>query len=184
MKLPGLNEKEVADLIPEKTVLLGYVGSIAHGTHIPNDDPDSIDDRDVMGVCIAPDACYFGLQNFEQRQRQYKEWDVVVYEIKKYFRFLLKQNPNVISLLWLTDNHYLHIGPVGKTLLENRNIFSSKQAYHSFVGYAHAQLHRMEHWKFEGYMGQKRKQIVERFGYDAKNAGHLIRLLRMGSQTV
>jgi hypothetical protein len=29
-------------------------------------------------------------------------------------------------------------------------------------------------------MGEKRKQLVARFGYDCKNAAHLIRLLRMG----
>jgi hypothetical protein len=31
-----------------------------------------------------------------------------------------------------------------------------------------------------GYMGQKRRESVRRVGYDAKNAAHLIRLLRMG----
>jgi hypothetical protein len=31
-----------------------------------------------------------------------------------------------------------------------------------------------------GYMGEKRRELVRRFGYDAKNAAHLIRLLRMG----
>ena len=29
-------------------------------------------------------------------------------------------------------------------------------------------------------MGEKRKKLVEKFGYDTKNAAHLIRLLRMG----
>lgn len=33
---------------------------------------------------------------------------------------------------------------------------------------------------FSGYMGEKRKGIVRAFGYDTKNASHLIRLLRMG----
>ena len=31
-------------------------------------------------------------------------------------------------------------------------------------------------------MGAKRKALVERHGYDTKNASHLIRLLRMGSE--
>lgn len=30
-----------------------------------------------------------------------------------------------------------------------------------------------------GYMGDKRRKLVERFGYDAKNAAHAVRLLRM-----
>jgi len=29
-------------------------------------------------------------------------------------------------------------------------------------------------------MGKKRKELVEKYGYDTKNAAHLIRLLRMG----
>jgi hypothetical protein len=31
-----------------------------------------------------------------------------------------------------------------------------------------------------GYMGQKRRELVERYGYDTKNAAHLLRLQRMG----
>jgi hypothetical protein len=38
----------------------------------------------------------------------------------------------------------------------------------------------MEHFAFEGYTGSKRKEIIEKIGYDCKNAAHLIRLLRMG----
>lgn len=37
-------------------------------------------------------------------------------------------------------------------------------------------LHRQH---FAGYMGAKRKALVERHGYDCKNAAHLIRLMRM-----
>jgi len=40
-------------------------------------------------------------------------------------------------------------------------------------------LHR-EH--FSGYMGEKRKAMVRKYKYDVKNAAHLIRLLRMGSE--
>ena len=32
---------------------------------------------------------------------------------------------------------------------------------------------------FQGYMGEKRKNLVKKYGYDTKNAAHLIRLLRM-----
>ncbi len=30
------------------------------------------------------------------------------------------------------------------------------------------------------YMGAKRKELVQRYGYDCKNAAHSVRLLRMG----
>jgi len=32
---------------------------------------------------------------------------------------------------------------------------------------------------YKGYMGAKRKKLVEEYGYDTKYASHLIRLLRM-----
>jgi hypothetical protein len=38
----------------------------------------------------------------------------------------------------------------------------------------------MTNFRFEGYMGEKRKKLVDKFGYDTKNASHLIRLLKMG----
>lgn len=33
-----------------------------------------------------------------------------------------------------------------------------------------------------GFMGEKRKALVQKFGYDAKNAAHLLRLLKMGCE--
>jgi hypothetical protein len=42
----------------------------------------------------------------------------------------------------------------------------------------------MENCAFEGYMGVKRRELVERYGYDTKNASHLIRLLKMGMEAL
>jgi len=168
------------EMVPEGTFLLGYMGSTSHGTHTPKNNPDSIDDIDMMGVAFGPQSCYVGLQRFEQKVYKQDEWDIVTYELRKYVRLLLKQNPNVLGLLWLNPNHYIHVSEPGKILLANRDMFVSKQAYHSFIGYAHGQLHRMAHYSFNGYMGAKRKELVERYGYDVKNASHLVRLLRMG----
>lgn len=165
-------------------VLAGYVGSIAHGTHIPKTDPNSIDDKDVMGVMVLPHEYYIGLQHKEQVTMFVDEWDVVVYEVKKFVSLLLKNNPNVLGTLWLAPNLYTHMTDEGKLLIDNRHIFLSKQCYASFCGYAHSQLHRMTHMAFEGYMGDKRKQLVVEHGYDTKNAAHLVRLLRMGIEAL
>lgn len=178
--MKGLNQEEKKILIPNDTILLGYRGSIAHGTYVPQEDDAGIDDKDIMGVCIAPLNVYVGLAHFEQKEKMYKEWDSVVYEIRKYFRLLLKSNPNVMGALWLEPNHYIIKTDLGKMIVDNRDIFVSKAAYHSFNGYAYGQFKRMTHFKFEGYMGNKRKRLVEKYGYDCKNAAHLIRLLRMG----
>lgn len=164
-------------------VLGGYRGSIAHGTYEPNSEPESIDDKDLMYVVVPSDSYYTGIDNFGSKgtiEFQHEDWDVVAYEARKMISLLLKGNPNVLSLLWLPDERYVLRSRAGDHLIENREAFVSKQVYHSFNGYAYGQLHRMTHGANLGYMGAKRKGLVERFGYDTKNAAHLIRLLRMG----
>ena len=181
IKLKGLSYPESAQIFTEDILLAGYVGSIAHGTYIINTDSDGIDDKDVMTV-YAKNLHYYIVLGRGKDTREYKikEWDVVGYEIRKYINLLLKSNPNVMSLLWLPERCYIAGSNLGWAIKDQRQIFVSKKAYHSFTGYAYGQLKRMEHFKFEGYMGEKRKALVEKFGYDTKNAAHLIRLLRMG----
>lgn len=162
------------------SIILGYRGSIVHGTYRPSSEPNSIDDKDIMGVYIAPIEHYFGLGRQDTIERMEGEWDVVSYELVKFVRLLLKSNPNVLSLLWMEPRHYIKLTRTGELLKENRRLFLSKQAYHSYCGYAYSQLHKMEKNACQGYMGEKRKRLVEKHGYDTKNASHLIRLLRQG----
>lgn len=164
-------------------VLHCFRGSIAHGTFVPSNDPTSIDDKDTMAVCVPPIDYYYGLKQYGSRGTQeikHGKWDIVCYEARKALSLLADGNPNVLSMLWLEDKDYIHMTSAGKLLLANRELFVGKHVYRSFIGYAYGQLHRMEHFVFEGYMGNKRKKLVEKLGYDAKNASHCIRILRMG----
>ena len=175
--------KEFPCLRKPEAIIIGYRGSIAHGMYVPQSDPDSIDDKDIMAITIPDISYYYGLRNYGSRGTKEivrDEWDIVVYELRKYMSLLIKSNPNVLALLWMEETDYIIVSEEGKLLIDNRDLFVTRQAYHSFVGYAHGQAHRMTHMAFEGYMGKKRKQLVEKFGYDTKNAAHLIRLLRMG----
>lgn len=159
--------------------ILAYRGSLAHGTYIP----DHIDDIDLMGVFTHRKEYYWGI--IEEKDTQdfwIEEYDIVLYELKKFISLLAKGNPNVITLLWLDEDKYIYLSPIGKELIKHRDIFISKQIYTSFIGYAYSQLHRMTHPTFEGYMGDKRKKLVEEFGYDCKNASHCIRLIRMAKE--
>jgi len=179
-QLKGLSDAEKKELIPEDLIFLGYRGSIAHGMYIPNTDPNSIDDKDIMGVYLAPISHYIGINKSKDvREKWYKEWDCVYYEFLKIVSLLCKGNPNVLSALWLDDKYILYQADSWKELVKIKDAFACKNVYHSFCGYAHGQLHRMTHMAFDGYMGEKRKGLVEKYGYDCKNAAHCIRLLRM-----
>ena len=166
-------------------ILLGYRGSVAHGMYVPNSDPNSIDDIDLMGVCVPPLDYYFGLKQYGSRGTReitHDPFDVVIYEAKKMIGLLAQGNPNVLSLLWLDG--YIKMTKAGRLLVDNRQLFMGKNIYNSFVGYAHSQLQRMTRFKHEGYMGEKRTALVEKYGFDCKNAAHLIRLLRMGIEAL
>lgn len=240
IKLKNLSPELTDKLLPENLILLGYRGSIAHHMFVPQNNKDSIDDKDLMGIFVAPLGHYLGFGRDEVKEEFINEWDSVCYEVRKFIGLLLKCNPNVLSLLWIDKQHIIYEHKLGRLLRENREIFVSKEAYHSFNGYAYSQFKRMTHFNQEaqaemtaleneiaqhgidvneahatqeqrdtvitsgafsgqklgvlldryngikrkyfsgGYMGAKRRELVRRIGYDAKNSAHLIRLLRMG----
>lgn len=146
VKLSNLSIKEVWELLPDNLILLGYRGSIAHDMYVPKNDPNSIDDKDIMGIYVGLEEHYLGFGRPDVRERFIKEWDSVSYEIRKFIGLLLKCNPNVLSMLWLPDHHLLYKHPLGELLRANKHIFVTKEAYHSFNGYAFGQFKRMTHF--------------------------------------
>ena len=181
---------EKLDMLEPYCILKGYRGSIAHNTYDSN---LPYEDKDIMGIFVLPREFLYGIRHIETVERSWDEklsqvrsipWDLVYYSLQKYLRLMLKQNPNVIMLLWLAEKHYIKRTKWGNMLIENRDKLLSKQCYKSFSGYAHGQLHRMAHHGPTGRMGAKRKALVKEFGYDVKNAGHLIRILKMGMETL
>ena len=174
-----LNDDMKKQVTEENTILLGYRGSVAHGMHVPSTDPDSIDDIDLMGVYLNPPDYYIGMKKYEDVTEHFiDQWDAVNYELKKFVGMLTKSNPNTMSMLFIKPEHYIGVHPYGKLIIDNRQLFVSKLAYGAYIGYAYDQLKKMGSCKCLGYMGKKRKELVERFGYDTKNASHCIRLLK------
>ena len=179
--MKNLTPKLKKEIYRDDLLLLGYRGSIAHNMYIPNSDPNSIDDIDTMGVFLFPKESYLGLNSGKETIEEFiDKYDMVFYEFKKFIRLLLKSNPNVLGMLWLQPNHYLYRTDIGQMLIDDRDIFTSKLVYKSFTGYAYSQLKRMTHNSTKGYMGKKRKALIEKYSYDCKNASHCIRLLKMG----
>jgi predicted nucleotidyltransferase len=90
IKLKNLTENETKQLIPDGLILLGYRGSIAHDMYVPKNDPDSIDDKDIMGVFVAPTEHYLGFGRDEVKEKFVGEWDAVSYEVRKFIGLLLR----------------------------------------------------------------------------------------------
>ncbi len=114
-------------------------------------------DRDYKGICIAPRRFYVSLDEFEQKDKgwdeesdpnskfpQLDESDTVVYEVRRYLRLLLSQNPNILEMLWQEPQDYIFISPLGQILVDNRHRLISRKIAGTFVQYARAQIKKME----------------------------------------
>ena len=130
-------------------IVLALMGSHSHGTYLPPEEPDAVDDVDLMGLVVPPLPFHIGLPRWEHWRLQADELDVVIYSLDKAFRLLLKSNPNIVGLLWLRDDEYLHRHETFELLRSRRAIFSSQAAADSFAGYAYDQLKRMEAFDLE-----------------------------------
>jgi predicted nucleotidyltransferase len=125
-------------------IVLGLMGSHSHGTYLPPEEPDAVDDIDLMGFVVPPLEYHLGLPRWEHWRLQEDELDVVLYSLDKAMRLLLKSNPNIVGLLWLREDEYVHRHPLFDELRGRRDIFSSQAAADAFAGYAFDQLKRME----------------------------------------
>lgn len=117
-------------------ILLGLGGSYAYGTA----KPDGSSDLDVRGIALNSKNEILLGRDFEQVVDN--NTDTTIYSFSKIINLLCNINPNCIELLGLKPEHYFHISPIGKELLDNKKIFLSKKAIHTFGGYANQMLYR------------------------------------------
>lgn len=170
-----MNAEEMA----HRTEILRVVnGSQLYGTSIGTSDDDFI------GVCVPDIKCVLGLfNNFEQyeyatsddsRRNAAGDVDLTIYSIRKFTKLVSDGNPSLINLLWVPENKRISWTPWATQLMMIREHVHSKEAIKKFLGYMTSQIKRLN--------GEQRKhtpnrpELVEKFGYDTKFAGHAIRL--------
>ncbi|MBR5604200.1 MAG: nucleotidyltransferase domain-containing protein [Bacteroidales bacterium] len=130
-------------------ILLGLGGSHAYGTNIESSD------LDIRGVALNSKEDILTESGFEQVINE--NTDTTIYSFNKIIKLLCSANPNVVELLGLKPEHYLYLSPIGKELLDNKKLFLSKRAVHSFGGYATAQLRRLDN-KAARLVGQAQRE--------------------------
>lgn len=120
----------------KRLILLALGGSYSYGTNVEGSDVD------VRGITLNSRSDLIGFGSFEVYNDE--NTDTVIYSLKKIIPLLMSCNPNTIELLGLKKEHYLYMNDIGRSLIENRKMFLSKRAAHSFGGYADAQLRRLQ----------------------------------------
>ncbi len=110
----------------------GISGSMAYGL----DTAES--DTDIKGVFVLPKDRFFGLDYVPQIANETN--DVVHYELKRFFELLVKNNPNILELLFLPEECVLHRHPLFERVKPES--FMSKLCRETFAGYAASQMKR------------------------------------------
>ena len=185
MKLLNYTLENIPEWASSDPLLVGLRGSDAHGTKLSEDDPNAVDDVDVFVVTRQPVDHYLSLHGHTQEHFDTagNDIDILVYDVRKFVRLLVNGNPNCIAWLWNRQEDYFLVNPHIVPLIENRELFVTKQVLKALYGYAYGQQQRMlRRNAYQGYMGEKRKALVDKYGYDTKFAAHTIRLARLGGE--
>lgn len=169
--------------VPDNLVYEVQTGSVSYGASSGDSDTD------IVGITMNPKVDFFPNQaghiygfgdayvpfttwQHHHVQHESNEYDLTVYGIAKWFTLLAENNPNMIDILF-SPLHCVRVNSlIAQHIRRNRTLFLHKGSKHKFIGYAYAQLKKIEKKDKEG----KRAAIIEKYGYDVKYAMHLVRL--------
>jgi hypothetical protein len=132
-------------------------GSHAYNLNTPTSDIDK------RGIFILPEKEFYSLNNDNNFQVNDQKNDIVYYELKKFGELLIKQNPNIIELLYIDNENVKKINPIFNYFLENRDYFLTKKCYHTFGSYAISQVKKARglNKKIVNPIPKKRKTPLE-----------------------
>lgn len=161
------------ELVDNNRILLVRTGSRLYGTATDESD----DDRE--GIFIPPREYVFGLRSIDsvdlsikatdERGRNLPEAvDITYHVIHKYMRQALKNNPNLLELLFAPEENLLFANGLGRRLLAARHLFPHKELCDRYAGYARGQRRKLK------------KEIDKEPARAASRASHIIRLLKEG----
>jgi uncharacterized protein len=118
-------------------IMRTVAGSYLYGTNIETSDID------YRGVAFEPVESLLGLNPFEQYvSPKEDEIDEQIYGLRNFTHLALKNNPNIVELLFVPKP--LYENAYWREIVKVREYFLSRRVAKTFVGYAVSQAKRIE----------------------------------------
>ena len=169
--------------------LLAY--EFVRGSTLYNTNIEGISDVDYGGVYIAPTETLLGLPENYEPQVSDEKHDTTYYELGRWVELLMKANPNALESLFAPRDKVVgDIHPAIQLIIDNRDLFVTKEAIKSTSGYAFSQIQRatgrnkkcvqpvLERkevldfcYTFKGQGSQSMKEFLAEHGLDQKYCG-------------
>jgi predicted nucleotidyltransferase len=171
--------------LEKHTIFLTLAGSQAHGTARHGSDVD------VRGVCVAPLPVRVSLfKTFEQYEGELPpvlaeqviprikehptaaqglgvKTECVIYDVAKFLSLCAGANPNALEILFASEADWLVAAPAWRRLHDQRMQFLTRKVQQTFLGYAMAQLKKIQTHRSWLLNPPARKPSREDFGLPA-----------------
>lgn len=141
-------------------------GSVLYNTNIDTSDTD------YGGVYILPNERLLGLPYFYQDQVSDEKHDTTYYEFNRWVELLMKANPNALESLFVPRDKVIgEIHPAVQLIIDNRDLFLTKECFKSLSGYAYAQIQKCRGLNKKCVQPIMEKKEVMDFCYTFKDQG-------------
>lgn len=169
--------------------LLAY--EFVRGSTLYNTNIEGISDVDYGGVYIAPSEMLLGLPENYEPQVSDEKHDTTYYELGRWVELLMKANPNALESLFAPRDKVVgDIHPAIQLIIDNRDLFVTKECFNSLTGYAVSQIKKCRGlnkkcvqpvlerkevldfcYTFKGQGSQSMKEFLAEHGLDQKYCG-------------
>jgi len=141
----------------DRTIFLTKGGSHSYGLN----GPDS--DLDLRGILIPPKEYLLGFNNRIEQVEFKGDPDIVVFDIRKWFKLAADGNPNCLEQIFTDPEDWIWMSGAGEAIVANKELFLSKNVRHTFVGFASSQLGRIK--RHRGWLLNPIEKKPERADY-------------------
>jgi uncharacterized protein len=142
-----IGEEEVME--DRKLICRIRTGSHLYGLNTPASDEDYISvfmpsAHDLLGLHPVDEVDNSSKKSTSNERNTPEDIDDKMYSLPKFMWLLLQNNPNIVELLFATEENIIESSSIWDELVVNYDRIISQRVYHTFSGYAFSQKKKLE----------------------------------------